>query len=90
MKNLLTLLLLLSASLFAQAPSKPAQPASPSILGFTPGGARDQAALESDFKAMISADSARDFHRIFTAEPHPAGTERNHKLAEYIAEQWKA
>jgi N-acetylated-alpha-linked acidic dipeptidase len=90
MKNLLSALVLLCGSLSAQAPSKPAQLASPSILGFTPQGAREQSALESEYKSMISPASARDFHRIFTAEPHPAGSERNHKLAEYVAEQWKA
>ncbi len=32
---------------------------------------------------------ARAWHRHFTAEPHPAGSERNNELARYIAEEWK-
>jgi N-acetylated-alpha-linked acidic dipeptidase len=62
---------------------------SDSILGFTAAGAKSEAATETKFKAMISPGSARDFHRIFTAEPHPAGSERNNELAKYVAETWK-
>src|ERR1041385_2029486 len=63
--------------------------APPSIMGFTPASAQAEAQTESKFKALISPDSARAFHRIFTAEPHPAGSDRNNELARYIADTWK-
>src|SRR3954466_6264255 len=60
-----------------------------SIMGFSPKSAAAQRTLEKRFNALISPDSARTFHRYFTSEPHPAGTEANKKVAEYIAETWK-
>ncbi len=61
----------------------------PHILGFTPESARSQAALEEQFLAIPSPERAREWHRYFTAEPHPAASERNNRLAEYIAAEWR-
>lgn len=61
----------------------------PHILGFTPERARAQAALEERFLSIPSPERARDWHRYFTAEPHPAASARNNELAEYIADQWR-
>ena len=60
-----------------------------SIMGFRAQHAKEQTRIEQQFKGMISADSARAFHRIFTAEPHTAGSERNNELARYVADTWK-
>ena len=59
------------------------------ISGFTSRSARKQVALERMFKAQISRQQERKFHRFLTAEPHPAGSERNNELARYIAETWR-
>lgn len=68
----------------------PAQSPSPQrLMGFSPEAAKNELALESKLKQSISPESAREFHRYFTSEPHPAGTEQNHKVAEYIADTWR-
>jgi N-acetylated-alpha-linked acidic dipeptidase len=58
-------------------------------MGFTAEGSKQQLDLEKKFGASISPERERDFHRYFTSEPHPAGTEQNHRVAEHIAEAWK-
>jgi N-acetylated-alpha-linked acidic dipeptidase len=60
------------------------------ILGFSPKSAGIERDLEARFLALPSADRIRDWHRHFTAEPHPATSQRNNELADDIAEQWKA
>ncbi len=60
-----------------------------SILGFTPMSASKQWNLEQKYKSIPSAAEERRQHRIFTAEPHIAGSPRNNWLARYIAEQWR-
>jgi N-acetylated-alpha-linked acidic dipeptidase len=60
-----------------------------SISGFSRESARAQADIETRFKAIPSPDEARKQHRFLTAEPHPAGSERNNELARYIADLWK-
>ncbi len=80
---------------FAAAPqARPAAeagaaPRAPRMMGFSPAAARAERRVEEDFKAIPSARQARKFHRYLTAEPHPAGSERNNELAQYIAELWK-
>lgn len=64
-------------------------PAPAAIRGFTIASSKAQTELESKFKAMISPDREREFHRYFTSEPHPAGTPQNKKVAEYIAQKWR-
>ena len=59
------------------------------ISGFTPASASREAAVEDKFKAIPSPAEARRQHRIFTAEPHLAGSKRNNDLAQYIASQWR-
>jgi N-acetylated-alpha-linked acidic dipeptidase len=60
-----------------------------SILGFTPQHAAHETEIESKFKAIPSPDEERRQHRIFTSEPHVAGSPRNNELARYIADQWR-
>jgi len=61
----------------------------PSILGFTPSAAAHEIELENKFKAIPSPDEERRQHKIFTAEPHVAGSPRNNELARYIADEWR-
>jgi N-acetylated-alpha-linked acidic dipeptidase len=74
---------LVAAALAAQD-SKPTP-----MTGYTAAGAAEQRKLEAKFAAIPSSEEARKQHRYFTAEPHPAGSQRNNELAEHIAEVWK-
>src|SRR6202522_2985388 len=76
---LLTSFAFLSLALQAQTP----------ILGFTPASAAHESAVEEKFKSIPSPDEEQRQHRIFTAEPHVAGSPRNNELARYIADQWR-
>jgi len=58
-------------------------------MGFTAEHSQSQQKLEARFSAIPSPDEARRHHRFFTAEPHPAGSERNNELARHIADVWK-
>jgi N-acetylated-alpha-linked acidic dipeptidase len=60
-----------------------------SILGFTASSAARETKIENKFKAIPSPDEERRQHRIFTSEPHVAGSARNNELARYIADQWR-
>ena len=59
------------------------------LSGFSPQASKVQQELEAKFKAIPSPAEARKHHRFLTAEPHPAGSERNNELARYIADLWK-
>lgn len=59
------------------------------MLGYTAERAAEQRKLEARFVDIPSSDEARKHHRYFTAEPHPAGSERNNELARHIADLWK-
>ncbi|HXU09773.1 MAG TPA: M28 family metallopeptidase [Blastocatellia bacterium] len=59
------------------------------ISGFSTRAAKTQAEIEAKLKAIPSPDEARKHHRFLTAEPHPAGSERNNELARHIADLWK-
>src|SRR5580692_3043223 len=76
---LLTSFAFLSLALQAQTP----------ILGFTPASAAHESTVEEKFKSIPTPDGERRQHKIFTAEPHVAGSVRNNELARYIADQWR-
>jgi len=59
------------------------------ILGFTPTHATRESQIEEKLKSIPTPDEERRQHRIFTAEPHVAGSKRNNELAEYIRDEWK-
>ncbi len=59
-----------------------------SILGFTPASATHESEVEKKFKSIPTPDEERRQHRIFTQEPHLAGSKRNKELAEYIRDEW--
>jgi N-acetylated-alpha-linked acidic dipeptidase len=81
--SLLILTLALSAQLKQDTP-----PATP-ILGFTPLHSAAEHQLESQFQSIPSPDKAREWHRTFTAEPHPAASDRNNQLADFVADEWR-
>jgi N-acetylated-alpha-linked acidic dipeptidase len=60
-----------------------------SILGFTPASSTRETDIETKFKSIPSSDEEQRQHRIFTSEPHLAGSKRNNELADYIADQWR-
>ncbi len=59
------------------------------ILGFTPAHSARESTVEEKFKSIPTPDEERRQHRIFTQEPHTAGSKRNNELADYIADEWK-
>ena len=59
------------------------------LMGFTPESTSRQRAVEERFLAIPSPERMREWHRHFTAEPHPAGSEQNNLYAEHIAQQWR-
>src|SRR5580658_9936539 len=73
--------------LIALSPLSSAQ--AQTILGFTPASAARETEIESKFKSIPTPDEERRQHRIFTHEPHVAGSKRNNELAEYIRDEWK-
>src|SRR5260370_15208605 len=83
----LLVLMILSFVLLAQRPE--AAPPSSSILGFSWQRAAAEHLLETDFQALPSPEKAREWHRVFTAGPHPAASERNNQLADFIADVWR-
>jgi N-acetylated-alpha-linked acidic dipeptidase len=81
--SFLALAVVLSAQLKESAPSGAA------LLGFTPAHAVVEHQLENTFQSIPSPEKAREWHRTFTAEPHPAASDRNNWLAEFIAAEWR-
>jgi N-acetylated-alpha-linked acidic dipeptidase len=59
------------------------------ILGFSPAHATAEHQLEAAFQSIPSPEKARDWLHTFTAEPHPAASERNNQLADFVAEEWR-
>ena len=63
--------------------------AAPPMRGYSAAAAQKERNVEKMFRAIPSPERERAEHRYFTAEPHPAGSPRNHAIAEYIAAAWK-
>jgi N-acetylated-alpha-linked acidic dipeptidase len=89
----MTLLRLFAAVLLVTFCAPPAlqsaHPDAATILGFSASEAKREREVEQKFRAIPSPAEERRQHRIFTAEPHIAGSARYNELARYIAEQWK-
>lgn len=45
--------------------------------------------LETRLVQTIRPENCRNQHRIFTEQPHMAGSVRNYELAQHVARQWK-
>ncbi|MCG6925184.1 MAG: M28 family metallopeptidase [Acidobacteria bacterium] len=59
------------------------------LAGFSPGSVARQREAEAALRDIPSAERTRAWHRRFTAEPHPAGSEENNALARFVAEEWR-
>ncbi len=66
-----------------------AAPPGQELTGFAPDSVARQREAEVALQDVPSAERTRAWHRRFTAEPHPAGSEHNNELARFIAEEWK-
>jgi len=84
----LVAILLLSSALVAHLQETSILAATP-ILGFTAAHAAAEHKVEAEFRAIPSPERAREWHRKFTAEPHPAASERNNQLADFVAHEWR-
>ncbi|HVO61360.1 MAG TPA: serine hydrolase [Terriglobales bacterium] len=73
---------------FLQFPASASWAQSP-ISGFTASSAARENEIEQKFKAIPDPQEERRQHRIFTAEPHLAGSKRNNDLANYVADEWR-
>lgn len=85
-------LLSLAASAIALA-SPPATSPSPTALqesgqarmrGFSARSAADQRAIEAKVLEIPKAEQCRQFLRVLTEDPHPAGSEQGKVLADYV------
>lgn len=61
----------------------------PRFTGYTDASTTREREVEKTLTSLPSPEKVRQFHRYLTAEPHPAGSERNHELALYVADEWK-
>lgn len=67
----------------------PTPPLSPPLRGFAPVHADAERALERAFQAGPAPERIAEWHRYFTAEPHPATSPRTKAIAEKIAQTWR-
>jgi len=67
-------IVILSAALFAQRQESSPATASTPMLGFTAARAVSERKVETEFQAIPSTQKTREWHRTFTAEPHPAAS----------------
>ncbi len=74
-------------ALFATLTAGDAQ--SPAIAGFSPQAAQRESRIETQMKEGVSSGRLRQYLQHLTAQPHPAGTVANNKLAQYVAAEWK-
>jgi len=79
--------LILSVALSAQL-KRDAPPATP-ILGFSPAHAAAEHQVESSLQSIPAPEKAREWLRTLTAEPHPAASDRNNQLADFVADAWR-
>jgi N-acetylated-alpha-linked acidic dipeptidase len=90
LRTLATSFILFLISCFAlSAQLKQDVPPDAPILGFSTAHAAAEHQLESTFQSIPSSEKAREWHRTFTAEPHPAASDRNNQLADFVADAWR-
>jgi N-acetylated-alpha-linked acidic dipeptidase len=80
--------LLLGVSLFSLAISEGAQNAG-AIPGFAPARVEAEQQLEAKLRGIPDAAHAEANLRHLTAEPHMAGTEASHRVAEWLRDQYR-
>ena len=59
------------------------------LMGYRATSSAHEREIEKKLNTLVSPEREREFHRYFTSEPHPAGTEQNKKVAEFIADRWQ-
>ncbi len=59
------------------------------MTGYSKAATARQRDIEEKFLRIPSPEKARALHRLLTAEPHPAGSERNNELARDLAKQFE-
>jgi len=59
------------------------------IDGFTPTNSNIERQIEKKLKSLPEPGNCRKYLRFLTEEPHIAGTEENHKLAQYVRDKFK-
>jgi N-acetylated-alpha-linked acidic dipeptidase len=59
------------------------------MTGYSKAATARQRDIEDRFLRIPSPEKARTLHRILTAEPHPAGSERNNELGRDLAKQFE-
>lgn len=79
----------LGAQYLGPCASSSAQQTGP-IMGFSPAHAAAEDAVERQFQSLPSPEQARKWHRAFSAEPHPAASAENNRLARVLAGAWRA
>jgi N-acetylated-alpha-linked acidic dipeptidase len=62
---------------------------SQNITGFKAASAAHEQQIEEQFKKIPNPEEERRQHRLFTSEPHIAGSKRNNELANYVADEWR-
>jgi N-acetylated-alpha-linked acidic dipeptidase len=60
------------------------------LRGFTAAGSLKETGIERQLNAATSRQEIQEFHRYLTRQPHPAGSQQNNELAQWVAGQWKA
>jgi N-acetylated-alpha-linked acidic dipeptidase len=65
------------------------QPAQPSLLGFTPAGAKAELDLEKRFDAIPDPDRMRANMKLLAARPHHVGSPYDKQNAQWLLAQYK-
>ena len=62
----------------------------PGITGFAPSRVTAERKLEDKLRAIPDAEHAESNLRHLTSEPHMAGTEASHRVAEWLRDQYRS
>ena len=84
-----TAIILASIFIFPAAISRGKQE-NPGIRGFTPARVAAERALEQQMRAVPDPTRAESDLRHITSEPHMAGTEASHRVAEWLRDQYRS
>lgn len=76
--------------LVATAATVRGNPQAPGIHGFAPARAGAEFALEQNFEKVPDTTHAEADLRHLTMEPHIAGTESSHRVAEWLRDQYRS
>ena len=72
---------------YSIACAEPDAPPTAPILGFSPAHSKAERAIEKSLQDGMSPDRLQHWHRVFTAEPHPAASQHHNKLADLMAQE---